>query len=97
MIHFKLIFLMFNISSCVQQADLARKDRLARSLSLPKLKFPFPNMVGICVQESTIGRLQLLSQCTGEILLDSCVDYWNGSDLCPLTVADRLGEIYFGT
>jgi len=71
------------------QADLARKDRLARSLSLPKLKFPFPNMVGVCVQESSSGSYQLLSQGTGEILLDACVDYWNGSDLCPLSVADR--------
>lgn len=74
----------------IQQADpSSRKDRLARSLSLPKLKFPFPNMVGVCVQESNSGRFQLLSQGTGEILLDACVDYWNGVDLCPLTLADR--------
>lgn len=72
-----------------QQADLARKDRLARSLSLPKLKFPFPNIVGVCVQESTSGRHQLLSQGTGEILLDACVDYWNGEDIRPLTMTDR--------
>ncbi|XP_057369494.1 transmembrane protein 94-like isoform X2 [Daphnia carinata] len=72
------------------QADpSSRKDRLARSLSLPKLKFPFPNMVGVCVQESHTGRFQLLTQGTGEILLDACVDYWNGVDLCPLTLADR--------
>ena len=73
----------------IQQADLARKDRLARSLSIHKLKFPFPNMVGVCVQESSSGSYQLLSQGTGEILLEACVDYWNGSDLCPLSVADR--------
>ena len=46
-------------------------------------------MVGVCVQESNSGSYQLLSQGTGEILLDACVDYWNGSDLCPLSVADR--------
>lgn len=73
----------------LQQADLARKDRLARSLSLPKLKFPFPNIVSVCVQDSTNGRHQLLSQGTGEILLDACVDYWNGEDICPLTLSDR--------
>jgi hypothetical protein len=78
----------------LQQADpSSRKDRLARSLSLPKLKFPFPNMVGVCVQESNTGRFQLLSQGTGEILLDACVDYWNGIDLCPLTLADRYYEL----
>jgi len=43
----------------------------------------------VCVQDSTSGRFQLLSQGTGEILLDACVDYWNGSDLCQLTMSDR--------
>ena len=43
----------------------------------------------MCVQDSTSGRFQLLSQGTGEILLDACVDYWNGSDLCQLTMSDR--------
>lgn len=47
-------------------------------------------MVGVCVQESHTGRFQLLTQGTGEILLDACVDYWNGVDLCPLTLADRF-------
>ena len=69
---------------------MARKERLARSLSLSKLKFPFPNMMGVCVREASSGRHQLLSQGTGEILLDSCVDFWDGQDLCPLTVADRF-------
>jgi hypothetical protein len=40
-----ILILMILIISTHQQADMARKDRLARSLSLPKLKFPFPNMV----------------------------------------------------
>jgi hypothetical protein len=44
----------------------------------------------VCVQDSTSGRFQLMSQGTGEILLDACVDYWNGSDLCQLTMSDRL-------
>lgn len=29
------------------------------------------------------------SEGTADILLDCCVDYWDGLDLCPLTHSDR--------
>lgn len=67
-----------------------RDNKYARSLSMStKLKFPFPHMYAVVVKELNTGSMQLLSQGTADIILDSCVDYWDGRDLCPLTTADR--------
>jgi hypothetical protein len=56
---------------------------------MAKLKFPFPHMVAVVMREQSHGDLQLMSQGTADIILDSCVDYWDGHDLCPLSPADR--------
>ncbi|KAK8379307.1 hypothetical protein O3P69_019293 [Scylla paramamosain] len=69
--------------------DMARKDRLARSLITTKLKFPFPHMMSVLVRDRASRKLELMSQGTADIILDSCTDYWDGYDVCPLTDKDR--------
>jgi hypothetical protein len=67
-----------------------RDNKYARSLQLStKLKFPFPHMFAVVVKELSSGSMQLLSEGTADIIVDSCVDYWDGRDLCPLTSSDR--------
>lgn len=75
----------------LQQPETVRRDsKFARSLQLStKLKFPFPHMVAVVVKELSSGTHQLLSQGTADIIVDSCVDYWDGQDLRALTPADR--------
>lgn len=81
----------------LQQPEMVRKDnKYARSLSLStKLKFPFPHMFAVVVKELSSGSMQLLSQGTADIVLDSCVDYWDGQDLCPLSPSDRKKVLDF--
>ncbi|OXU20778.1 hypothetical protein TSAR_005268 [Trichomalopsis sarcophagae] len=71
--------------------DTAKRDiKFARSLSIAtKLKFPFPHMVAVVVREKNGGGLQLLSQGTADIILDSCIEFWDGHDLCPLSEPDK--------
>ncbi|XP_071522630.1 transmembrane protein 94 isoform X2 [Panulirus ornatus] len=69
--------------------DMACKDRLAKSLMITKLKFPFPHMVSVLVRDRASRKLELMSQGTADIVLDSCTDYWDGYDICPLTEKDR--------
>ncbi|KAK2583635.1 hypothetical protein KPH14_009573 [Odynerus spinipes] len=73
------------------QADKVKRDiKFARSLSIAtKLKFPFPHMVAVVVKERGGGSLQLLTQGTADIILDSCIEFWDGHDLCPLSATDR--------
>lgn len=70
---------------------MVRRDiKFARSLSIStKLKFPFPHMVAVIVKERGGGGLQLLTQGTADIILDSCIEFWDGHDLCPLSATDR--------
>lgn len=87
-IHCLFIFLLF-----LQQPETVRKDiKFARSLALAtKLKLPFPHMVAVVTVEATIpNSLQMFSQATGDIALDSCVDFWDGYTLRTLTSSDRL-------
>ncbi|XP_018571682.1 transmembrane protein 94 isoform X2 [Anoplophora glabripennis] len=73
------------------QPEMVRRDnKYARSLQLStKLKFPFPHMFAVVVKELSSGNIQLLSEGTADIILDSCVDYWDGHDLMPLMISDR--------
>uniref|UniRef100_A0A8D8XWJ3 Transmembrane protein 94 n=1 Tax=Cacopsylla melanoneura TaxID=428564 RepID=A0A8D8XWJ3_9HEMI len=72
---------------------VGRDISFARSLQLPsqtKLKFPFPHMVAVIVRETkSASGTQLFSQGTADILLDSCIDYWNGEEVVSLTLSDR--------
>ncbi|CAG9824590.1 unnamed protein product [Phaedon cochleariae] len=73
------------------QPEMVRKDnKYARSLQLStKLKFPFPHIFAVVVKELSTGNTQLLSEGTADLILDSCVEYWDGRDLVPLTISDR--------
>ncbi|XP_050295588.1 transmembrane protein 94 isoform X2 [Anthonomus grandis grandis] len=73
------------------QPEMVRRDnKYARTLQLStKLKFPFPHAFAVVVKELCSGNMQLLSEGTADIILDCCVDYWDGIDLCPLTHSDR--------
>lgn len=69
---------------------MKRDIKFARQLSKStKLKFPFPHMVGTVLRDKQTGCLQLMSQGTADVILDSCVEYWDGVDLRPLTPTDR--------
>lgn len=81
---------IFILLILLQQPEVVRRDiKFARSLSMAKLKFPFPHMVAVVMREQSHGDLQLMSQGTADIILDFCVDYWDGHDLCPMSPADR--------
>lgn len=41
------------------------------------------------MRESHSQSLQLMTQGTADIVLDCCDDFWDGSDLRPLTAQER--------
>lgn len=56
-----------------------------------------PHMLAVIVCERSsinrsnrqLGQLQLLSQGTADLILDSCVEYWDGKDLKPISAQER--------
>ncbi|XP_069358868.1 transmembrane protein 94 isoform X4 [Maniola hyperantus] len=91
----------YNVQECLAvfrhlQADTIRREtRFVRSLHLStRVKVPLPHMLAVLVKEHS-NQLQMLTQGTADIILDSCVDYWNGSDLTPISPSDRKKIIDF--
>ncbi|XP_049868752.1 transmembrane protein 94 isoform X2 [Pectinophora gossypiella] len=91
----------YNVEECLAvfrhlQADTIRREtRFVRSLHLnTRVKVPLPHMLAVLVKDQA-NQLQMLSQGTADIILDSCVDYWNGRDLTPISPADRKKIIDF--
>ncbi|XP_038211655.1 transmembrane protein 94 isoform X1 [Zerene cesonia] len=78
------------------QADTIRREtRFVRSLHLStRVKVPLPHMLAVIVKDQA-NQLQMLTQGTADIVLDSCVDYWNGKDLTPISPSDRKKIIDF--
>lgn len=91
-----MFFFFYKSNFFWQQPDSVRRDiKFARQLSIStKLKFPFPHMMATVVREKQSGCLQLMSQGTADVILDSCVEYWDGHDLFPLTPADRYEKFF---
>lgn len=50
---------------------------------------PFPNMNCAVVHDTMANALQLFSQGTGDLVLDTCAEYWNGQNLVMLTDYER--------
>ncbi|KAK9888015.1 hypothetical protein WA026_000299 [Henosepilachna vigintioctopunctata] len=74
----------------LQPETVRRDNKYARTLmSNSKLKVPFPHMFAVVVREISTGAVQLFTEGTADILIDSCVDYWDGRDICTLTLNDR--------
>ncbi|XP_041978193.1 transmembrane protein 94 isoform X1 [Aricia agestis] len=79
----------------LQPETIRRETRFARSLHLStRVKVPLPHMLAVLVRDRA-HQLQMLSQGTADIILDSCVDYWNGKDLTPISPSDRKKIIDF--
>ncbi|KAG4070537.1 hypothetical protein HA402_001203 [Bradysia odoriphaga] len=73
------------------QPEVVKRDiRFARQLQIAsKVKVPFPHCLSVVMRESNSQSLQLMTQGTADIVLDCCDDFWDGSDLRPLTAQER--------
>lgn len=68
----------------------------SRGKAAGKHKIPMSNMMSVIVQEANSGMSQLLSQGTADILMDSCTEFWDGTDICPLSepVRKKILDFY---
>ncbi|KAF0301197.1 Transmembrane protein 94 [Amphibalanus amphitrite] len=69
--------------------DPVRRNKLTRAFSFSKIRFPYPHMNSVILRELYTNSLQLVSQGTADLVLDSCSDFWDGTDVIPLSEADR--------
>jgi len=100
----KNVIKFYNYSNQVGCYKLVDPNQLKKGQLVPvgssleqagRLKLPLPNMICDLHQNTTTGSYQTFSQGTADIILDSCVEYWNGSELAPLDEASRKKIIDF--
>ena len=69
--------------------EIIQHGKLLNSLNIPRLKMPFPHVSSALIKEKITNTYQLFSQGTGDLVLDACSEYWDGTDLRMLTDSDR--------
>lgn len=69
--------------------EIIQHGKLLNSLNIPRLKMPFPHVSSALIKEKITNTYQLFSQGTGDLVLDACSEYWDGTDLRILTDSDR--------
>ena len=80
-------FNYINQIGCYKLIDpnLITRGRLVPSMeNTTRLKLPFPNMICNIHQDSSTDSYQMFSQGTADIILDSCIEFWDGKQLVPL-------------
>ncbi|XP_059152862.1 transmembrane protein 94-like [Physella acuta] len=73
----------------------AEREKQNRARSFIQHKIPMPNQVSVVVRDKLTGMCQLMTQGTGDLVLDCCTDAWNGTDLQTLTEMDRKRVLDF--
>ena len=56
--------------------EVIQQGRLAKSLNLPRLKMPFPNLSSAVIKDSSSNSYFLFSQGTCDLALDLTCEYW---------------------
>ncbi|CAL1531562.1 unnamed protein product [Lymnaea stagnalis] len=73
----------------------AEREKQNRARSFIQHKIPMPNQVSVVVRDKLTGMCQLMTQGTGDLVLDCCTDAWNGTDLQTLSEMDRKRVLDF--
>lgn len=69
--------------------EVIQKGKFAKSLNFSRLRMPFSNMTCAVIRDMFTNTCQLFSQGTGDLVLDTCAEYWNGQCLALLTDYER--------
>ncbi|KAJ6660318.1 hypothetical protein lerEdw1_017741 [Lerista edwardsae] len=76
-------------------------DEMVKEMLLGKLSFvtkrrpPLSHMICLFVKDTTTSTEQMLSHGTADIILEACTDFWDGSDIYPLSGSDRKKVLDF--
>ncbi|XP_044309887.1 transmembrane protein 94 isoform X1 [Varanus komodoensis] len=77
-------------------SDEVVKEVMLGKLSLvTKRRPPLSHMICLFVKDTTTSTEQMLSHGTADIILEACTDFWDGSDIYPLSGSDRKKVLDF--
>ncbi|XP_041938514.1 transmembrane protein 94 isoform X1 [Alosa sapidissima] len=66
-----------------------------RSHHFNKRQPPINHLISLLVRDSTTNNVQMLSHGSADLILEACTDFWDGSDIYPLSGSDRKKVLDF--
>ncbi|XP_038160448.1 transmembrane protein 94 isoform X1 [Cyprinodon tularosa] len=56
---------------------------------------PISHLMSLCVRDSSSNSVQMLSHGSADLILEACTDFWDGTDIYPLSGSDRKKVLDF--
>ncbi|KAM8947320.1 transmembrane protein 94 [Pelodytes ibericus] len=76
-------------------SDETVKETLLSRLPASTKRRPLSHMISLFVRDITTNTEQMLSHGTADIVLEACSDFWDGTDIYPLSGSDRKKVLDF--
>ncbi|KAG2460772.1 TMM94 protein, partial [Polypterus senegalus] len=76
-------------------AEAAKEFGSKRLHQFTKRQPPLSHLISLLVRDSTTNNVQMLSHGTADLILEACTDFWDGSDIYPLSGSDRKKVLDF--
>lgn len=61
----------------------------------PKRQPTISHLISLFVQDSSSNNVQMLSHGSADLILEACTDFWDGTDIYPLSGSDRKKVLDF--
>ncbi|KAJ8246443.1 hypothetical protein GJAV_G00267850 [Gymnothorax javanicus] len=75
--------------------EKAKESAQRRPNSFTKRQPPIGHLISLLVRDSTTNNVQMLSHGSADLILEACTDFWDGSDIYPLSGSDRKKVLDF--
>uniref|UniRef100_A0A1A7WVD5 KIAA0195 n=1 Tax=Iconisemion striatum TaxID=60296 RepID=A0A1A7WVD5_9TELE len=56
---------------------------------------PISHLISLCVRDASSNNTQMLSHGSADLILEACSDFWDGTDIYPLSGSDRKKVLDF--
>ncbi|XP_076007967.1 transmembrane protein 94 isoform X2 [Genypterus blacodes] len=71
------------------------KEFVPRRLHFIKRQHPISHLISLFVRDSSSNNVQMLSHGSADLILEACTDFWDGTDIYPLSGSDRKKVLDF--
>ncbi|XP_036428331.1 transmembrane protein 94 isoform X1 [Colossoma macropomum] len=75
--------------------EKARESAPRRPHHFTKRQPPISHLISLLVRDSTTNNVQMLSHGSADLILEACTDFWDGTDIYPLSGSDRKKVLDF--
>ncbi|OXB56250.1 hypothetical protein ASZ78_006433 [Callipepla squamata] len=75
--------------------EMVKETMLGKLSSITKRRPPLSHMINLFVKDTTTSTEQMFSHGTADIILEACTDFWDGTDIYPLSGSDRKKVLDF--